>query len=347
MSNNDSEVTPEKGFDIEHPGAIIYAARQKQKLSIEELETATRIPKRKIKLLEDGEYARLGSSVYIVGYIRKIAALLEDLDGDILVENFRKRSASSRVNDVQDLDSTQSFLSKQFDKHLPVKISDRSDKKLPVIPFILVLIVAAIIFGTTLWKRNAEPLASQNSVETLTPENSTVDISPAADPELDQSSTNDMAHVEERGSSVDTAVDMVDEVVVPDDGSEADIAEASKQNDESSTNISDANISNEKASVAKDFESPVNDLKSRSANRSKELVLEFTEDSWVQVKDAGNLNLFTGIKTAGTSLELEGEAPFSLVLGVARGVNILHKGEPVEFVPTPGKKTLRLKVPTQ
>lgn len=59
------------------------------------------------------------------------------------------------------------------------------------------------------------------------------------------------------------------------------------------------------------------------------LQLRFTDDCWVEVKGAGNRNLYGDLGRSGETLELVGEAPFRLLLGYAPGVALAYNGEPV------------------
>lgn len=70
-----------------------------------------------------------------------------------------------------------------------------------------------------------------------------------------------------------------------------------------------------------------------------ELVLKFSEDCWVEVKDANNDRLAYGIIKANTVNTLAGKPPFHLTLGNAGAATITLNGEPVArdvYMPTRG-----------
>ena len=54
------------------------------------------------------------------------------------------------------------------------------------------------------------------------------------------------------------------------------------------------------------------------------LSLNFSQDSWVEISDASDRLLF-GLQRAGVR-ELRGEAPFSVLIGNARGVSLTVNG---------------------
>jgi cytoskeleton protein RodZ len=58
-----------------------------------------------------------------------------------------------------------------------------------------------------------------------------------------------------------------------------------------------------------------------------QIELEYQADSWSEISDAAGRKLAYGIISAGTKLKLQGEAPFKVFLGYARGVTIYYNGE--------------------
>ena len=60
-----------------------------------------------------------------------------------------------------------------------------------------------------------------------------------------------------------------------------------------------------------------------------ELVFRFTDDCWVQVLDASGSLLHEDLERAEGELELRGDAPFTITLGYAPGVQLEYNGERV------------------
>jgi len=68
-------------------------------------------------------------------------------------------------------------------------------------------------------------------------------------------------------------------------------------------------------------------------------------DTWADVKDSNNYQLVYDLLRANSSLELSGQAPFTVFLGNGRGVEILFNGEEVGFAARiRDDNTARLKV---
>ncbi|WP_299015777.1 cytoskeleton protein RodZ [uncultured Photobacterium sp.] len=75
------------------------------------------------------------------------------------------------------------------------------------------------------------------------------------------------------------------------------------------------------------------------------LQLTFSGDCWVDIRDANGKRLESGIKKPGDVLNLDGAAPFKVVLGAPGVVKISYKGEPVDLSGYPVGKVARLKLP--
>lgn len=70
-------------------------------------------------------------------------------------------------------------------------------------------------------------------------------------------------------------------------------------------------------SVGEDSESP--------------LVMHFSADCWLEVRDASGKVLFSGLQRAGGKLDLAGKAPYRLKIGAPAAVQIQYLGKPVDL----------------
>jgi cytoskeleton protein RodZ len=64
---------------------------------------------------------------------------------------------------------------------------------------------------------------------------------------------------------------------------------------------------------------------------SVRLALQFRENSWVEVYDAGGARLLYDLATAGTERALRASAPLSILLGNPSGVDLSVDGRPVRL----------------
>ncbi|BBM00301.1 RodZ domain-containing protein [Microbulbifer sp. GL-2] len=72
------------------------------------------------------------------------------------------------------------------------------------------------------------------------------------------------------------------------------------------------------------------------------LRLSFDEDSWIEVKDAGGVVLLAGVQEAGTSKELDGRAPFEVMLGNAGATKVVYREQTIDSDPIGNRRTRRL-----
>ncbi len=74
------------------------------------------------------------------------------------------------------------------------------------------------------------------------------------------------------------------------------------------------------------------------------LVLEFTLDSWVEVRDADRVRKLVGIMNANTRRVITGKTPFSVILGNSEGVRVTFHGEPFDHTPFVRKNIARFDI---
>ena len=74
------------------------------------------------------------------------------------------------------------------------------------------------------------------------------------------------------------------------------------------------------------------------------LLFHFNEESWVEVRSADGKVLLQRLNAAGSEQEIDGEAPFSLVVGNAKGVALKFRGQPVDLTPYTRDSVARLKL---
>jgi cytoskeleton protein RodZ len=70
-----------------------------------------------------------------------------------------------------------------------------------------------------------------------------------------------------------------------------------------------------------------------AATSPHRLVFEFRQPSWVEVKDRAGRTLIAQLNAPGTTQVIEGEPPFSLVIGNATHVRLVYRNEPVDLRP--------------
>jgi len=71
------------------------------------------------------------------------------------------------------------------------------------------------------------------------------------------------------------------------------------------------------------------------------LVINFSADSWVDIRDATGERLIRRLGLAGMSKGVSGVAPFQVLIGYGPGVSITYNGKPYSFANYQGKRVAR------
>lgn len=61
--------------------------------------------------------------------------------------------------------------------------------------------------------------------------------------------------------------------------------------------------------------------------------LEFGDESWVEIRDASGQVLHRQLNPAGTSVDIRGQPPFSMVVGNASQARMTYNGRPIDLTP--------------
>jgi cytoskeleton protein RodZ len=92
------------------------------------------------------------------------------------------------------------------------------------------------------------------------------------------------------------------------------------------------NQSDEAAPDEVEKENAASEVKAEAqTNASSSLRLVFDKECWVKIKDKNGNTLSKQVNQAGTELNIDGEAPFSLVIGHATAVHLFYRGKPVDL----------------
>lgn len=93
------------------------------------------------------------------------------------------------------------------------------------------------------------------------------------------------------------------------------------------------------------IETPTVSEQAQEAIITDDVVITFNSDCWLQVKDAANNRLYSGVKKSNQTLKLTGKAPYELVIGAPNAVTLSYKGKPVNLSAYPAGKVARLTLP--
>lgn len=335
-------------------GSLITSARESAGLTVEELAGRMCMTPSKLQYLEQDDYERLAGATYVRGYLR---------------------------NTCKELGIDPTPVLAAFERQLPaqMKAAIPQEPRGPVIggagssggglfrSMLLVAIVAAA--GGYWWFNQGSMPYVKSQVAAVAPqaEVATVQVEEAAASEADEWPAAESVVAEQQslsqavqGSEDDAlassealqAGTQLETAAAP----ESAVAEEFSPNATGSVTDSsvvaaepEAAVEPEVAPVVADnnAEAPAADASGyaeAAVESNGNLAISFSEDSWVEVTDASGKKLLAKLQPAGSSVELEGEAPFSLMLGNAAGTTVSYQGEVVDSAPLGNRRTRKLTV---
>jgi Uncharacterized protein conserved in bacteria len=314
------------------PGEVLKQAREKMGWSVRDVADRLRLRVSVIEDLESNNPDMDQLATFTRGYLRSYAKLMQ-IDPDQLLGDSNMEASSAAT--VQKMQSFSRKTRRQ-----------RSESRLMWLSWVIIAIAVGIT-GVWYWQ-NQQAMTSLPT-------------------QLDSEQVDELVTTP---SDQDTAV--IDAELQPTTGelaTDAVKAADTLQPAESAANASGEGPSNpvstpEETTAAKaqmdaqtsDAASPQETLQAQvsvtdsepettaSANENR-LVMTFTGDCWIDVRDANGERLATGIKAEGEQIILTGKTPYQLVLGAPSVVNITFNGDNIDLDGYPTGQVARLRLP--
>lgn len=259
--------------------------------------------------LEADDYERLPEATFVKGYLKNYAKLL-GLPADEIANTFQQM-----VNDDA------------FDKplDLPKMAPPPSVWRKPLLAVVALLVVVALLIWLWPEEKALAPLSSGMN----TPEES---ASVQGDEEVGEEAGPFPAQPEQLPQQTG------------DELSSQPLDDAANDTQpEKSEPASDIDSDEGAESVDSSDEPAPNMLAENGLDR---LLMAFSGNCWISVKDAAGRTLRQGEQPAGTSLQLDGKAPFSLTLGDAGAVDeLILNGEAVTLPTNSPGTVVRVSIP--
>ncbi|HPU81356.1 helix-turn-helix domain-containing protein [Accumulibacter sp.] len=93
-----------------------------------------------------------------------------------------------------------------------------------------------------------------------------------------------------------------------------------------------------------DMVAPSRPAEGSAASAGGGLKLSFAQPAWVEVRDGRGQTIFAELGSAGSQREIDGQPPFSLVVGNAANVKLEYRGRAIELAPRSKDDVARLTV---
>lgn len=309
------------------PGQAIRAARERQRLSLDELASRTRLARTTLEALERDAFDQLLEPVYVRGYYRKCARIL-NLPEEPLIEAY-----SSMYTPPPSAAPARLRLASGGE----LGASSRLPRSLAVIAPIAAIVVCGVIWVMHS-ARNATPPASP--VQMLDSQGNVV---------MESAPLDGAAQAATAIGGAPGGQTIAGSVPAPADATGATSDGAVPPG----TSPSDAGVATAPTpgTVGAAATTPGADaatVANAAAVGGTQLVLQFNAISWARVEDRSGKSLLSGVISAGETRTVDGQPPYSVFLGNAPGVTVQFRGQPVDVKPfLKDNSTARFSVPVQ
>ena len=295
------EVPADSVSPVRSPGAMIRAARERTRISVEELASQIKLARPTLEALERDDFNQLLEPVYVHGYYRKCAKVLGLSDTE-LIEAYRSRAMPKQPSAPSKL-------------RLASGTELGSDNRLPV-PMAIAAAVLASFFCVFVWNmlKTSQDIPPPVALPVPPP------VMPLPEPVTDPLAVPaDPAAAAVVDPATGTAIPPASATATP-------AAPAAPASPTSPAPLpAPAAASPAAATAAPAAPAVVSNAPDGSA------VLNFSNTSWVRVDDSTGRTMLNGLLHAGDRQLLKGKLPFTVFLGNAPAVAVEFEGRPVDF----------------
>ncbi|NCA68572.1 MAG: helix-turn-helix domain-containing protein [Sphingobacteriia bacterium] len=319
MTNLIQESSPDdqKVIDFaESPGRRLRVQRQSRGLSIESVATRLHLRAELIDALEQDRYHALPGPVFVTGYLRNYARLL-DLEPDPLIQAYQAHAAS--LLPIPDATPGRE----------PAAPEDRRSR--PWVSLFSLVLIGAVAAMVVLWwqDRAEDELAAEGWAQV-----------PESQPlvRLDEPLVKPLV---EPLPSV-AVVDDPKAAAVPADtlpplADDAGASDTATPEESGPAAVTDGLASAQTALVTEPggpaAEDPISAPAEAPTTGTPGILLEFSAPTWVEVRDVADQRILVGEMKAGDQREVKGQPPFRFTIGRVDNTRMTVDGEPFDMNP--------------
>lgn len=291
------------------PGQKLKRARENRNLEQVDIAKELKLDLRFVKALEEERFNELPQPVYTAGYVRAYSKLVGLVPDEIVSEysSHQKAAVTTKPEsqEKEEIPSHYKHVQNSLPKSFSVGHGNSNEKR----KFnVTIAVLAIVVVVAIIWQVSVK---SPETLSPVAPEEAGV-ISPGGE----EKPADQTIDIESEGQSkVKLPLPKLDST-------------------ESST---DPVETAEQSSDAKELNSEL----LQNAQQVTELSLHFTEDSWVDIRDATGKAIIRRLGVAGKSNTVSGVAPFEVLLGYSPGVSIERNGEPYDLSAYSEKRVAR------
>ncbi|ABM00571.1 RodZ domain-containing protein [Shewanella amazonensis] len=317
-------------------GQILKAAREAKGMSVADVATALHLRPSVVKDLEADDFSNISSATYIRGYIKNFARIVEADKQKV------EACLASQVPGVSQ-PAMQSFSRKT--------VRQARDKRYLMLTYLVILILVALL---VFWWLQTSKFFNTAAVDFSKPTAEEVAAAGQTSIQDDlmqrlgnethtQAGTSPQPDTE---AAYEQSVNSDDMPVAAQEVTVGSAEEPSAQQDNNSavdTTASDMREIDTRASNAEATPEVTASIPATPGQSA--LVMSFSADCWVQVKDATGKVLVSDLRKAGQTINLSGKAPFSFILGAPQAVKLSINGEAASLDEFPKGRVARFSLP--
>lgn len=304
------------------PGTLLQEARKEQGLSLEDISSRLRLRVEVLEQIEADQFDMGKLATFTRGYYRSYAKVVNIPDQIVLDALDQLGKAQIEQHDMQ------SFSRKtKREKH------DNRIMKLTWVIFAIILGMSVLWW----WQEQAQ-LETNKDAELVVEPAAVTSMEPTAENTMVTPQVTDVAQA---FSDTDT-----EQVTTPNTPQETE-----EKTSELATEIAkEADVTHTPDTATP--ETAATQVEEKAAESvisepvvTEDIVMTFSSDCWLQVQDAANNRLYSGVKKSNQTLKLTGKAPYKLVIGAPNAITLTYKGKPVDLSGYPTGKVARLTLP--
>lgn len=315
MNTEQDTQTPQAATPVLEAGTILKNRRESLGLTQQQVSSRLKLRVSLIQQIEDNQFDSDQVATFMRGYVRSYAKYV-NLDEKVVLE------ALEHAGDVQHQEQEMMSFSRKTK-------TEKHNSRIMLLTWSIFAVIAGIS-SLWWWQNQQQDTLSQSLIAEESAEELVVD-------ELnDDQLTTSLDLIEAEAPVVD-APELVDSEVMADTtvAPGTEIAPEKEAPAETQVAAAETQVAVEEAAPEVVTPEPL----------VNELVMQFSADCWIQVKDATGKTLSTGIKKAGQSLNLSGETPYKVVIGAPEAVSMTFASEPVDLSGYTSGKVARITLP--
>ena len=309
-------------------GQRLQAAREARNIERSEVARWLKLDEKYIRAIEEDDEEHLPGPVFIAGYIRNYAKLV-NLSPDQLVEEFTK-THEPETPKIDKLPEPVPGRMGKVAESLPKHFSIAANSHPASVKRFVMLSMAIFVMGVVSWivvftgedeaeiaSLDESPMVSPPARAVPTPTSVVPQEIPttAVEPGAATSAEQNVASKPKQPESQSAQIQPPERITVP-----LELKKLERGDPGVVTALDEQGLST-------------------YADLPKEnIAVHFTADSWVEVRDATGKRLIRSLGVAGATKEVRGVAPFQVLIGYGPGVELSYNGEPFDFSKYQGRQ---------